>query len=154
MAPISTHSPRCTNTFIRLFTDDAPSQVLPIVCKKKSPLLPRPPSRSRSSHRRKGNIPYGSVVRFWPHSPPSSRCGSQSRSTTSLDLELYTANVSKYPKTHDHSIPCITLLSSSSILLCNYYHLNILSPSLLFYFNVSVTIATCVVLPKDYYHVL
>ena len=123
--------------FIIFSNDDASLQVSPIACKRKSPLLPRPPLRSRSSHHRRGNIPCGSVVRFWPRSPPSSKCGSQSRSTTNPDQELCTANVSKRPKTHDHSIPCIILLSSSSLLLCNYYHLNILSPSLLFYFNVS-----------------
>merc|ERR1711890_12110 len=45
-------------------------------------LLP-PPSRSRLSLLQRGSTPSGSEDPSWLPSPPSSRCGSPSRSTTS-----------------------------------------------------------------------
>merc|ERR1712008_511394 len=55
----------------------------PTACRRRSPPLPPPPSRSRSSLPRRGSTPSGSEAPSWPPSPPSSRCGSPSRSTTS-----------------------------------------------------------------------
>ncbi|KAH8404467.1 hypothetical protein KR222_006106 [Zaprionus bogoriensis] len=77
---------------LQLFTT---SQVLLIVCRRKSPPWLHPPLRSRSLHHLSANTPSGSVVRFWPRCPPSSRCGSPSRSTTSLVPALCTASASK-----------------------------------------------------------
>merc|ERR1712223_1162674 len=70
--------------------------VLPTECRRRSPLLPPPPSRSRSSPPLRGSTPSGSEDPSWPPSPPSSRCGSPSRSTTSAAPPLSTASASKY----------------------------------------------------------
>merc|ERR1712184_79266 len=70
--------------------------VLPTGCRRRSPLLPPPPSRSRSSLPLRGSTPSGSEDPSWPPSPPSSRCGSPSRSTTSAAPPLSTASASKY----------------------------------------------------------
>merc|ERR1712053_47655 len=70
--------------------------VLPTECRRRSPLLPHPPSRSRSSLPLRGSTPSGSEDPSWPPSPPSSRCGSPSRSTTSAAPPLSTASASKY----------------------------------------------------------
>merc|ERR1739849_53522 len=69
--------------------------VLPTECRRKSPLLLPPPSRSRSLLLPRGSTPYGSVAPSWLPSPPSSRCGSPSRSTTSAAHPLSTASASK-----------------------------------------------------------
>merc|ERR1712026_279680 len=69
--------------------------VLPTECRRRSPLLPPPPSRSRSSLPPRGNTPSGLEDPSWPPSPPSSRCGSPSRSTTSAAPPLSTASASK-----------------------------------------------------------
>merc|ERR1719192_778777 len=69
--------------------------VLPTECRRRSPLLPPPPSRSRSSLPQRGSTPSGSEDPSWPPSPPSSRCGSPSRSTTSAAPPLSTASASK-----------------------------------------------------------
>merc|ERR1719367_1227823 len=69
--------------------------VLPTECRRKSPLLLPPPSRSRSSLPPRGSTPYGSVAPSWPPCPPSSRCGSPSRSTTSAAHPLSTGSASK-----------------------------------------------------------
>merc|ERR1712045_760534 len=69
--------------------------VLPTGCRRRSPLLPHPPSRSRSSLPPRGSTLSGSEAPSWPPSPPSSRCGSPSRSTMSLALELSTGSASK-----------------------------------------------------------
>merc|ERR1719507_707541 len=50
--------------------------VLPTECRRRSPLLPHPPSRSRLSLPLRGSTPSGSEDPSWPPSPPSSRCGS------------------------------------------------------------------------------
>merc|ERR1712079_281237 len=70
--------------------------VLPTGCRRRSPLLPHPPSRSRSSLPPRGSTPSGSEGPSWPLSPPSSRCGSPSRSTTSLAPPLCTGSASKH----------------------------------------------------------
>merc|ERR1712107_712106 len=57
--------------------------------------LAPPPSRSRSLLPQRGSTPSGSEAPSWPPSPPSSRCGSPSRSTTSAAPPLSTASASK-----------------------------------------------------------
>merc|ERR1712045_909798 len=57
--------------------------VLPTECRRRSPLLLR------------GSTPSGSEDPSWPPSPPSSRCGSPSRSTTSAAHPSSTTSVSK-----------------------------------------------------------
>jgi len=70
-------------------------QVLLIVCRRKSLPWPHRPSRSRSLRHLRGSTPSGSVAPSWPRCPPSSRCGSPSRSTTSPALESSTASAFK-----------------------------------------------------------
>merc|ERR1712048_660380 len=55
-----------------------------------------PPLRSRSSLPPRGSTLYGSVAPSLPPCPPSSRCGSPSRSTTSAAHPLFTASASKH----------------------------------------------------------
>merc|ERR1712139_594425 len=69
--------------------------VSPTECRRRSPLLPHPPSRSRSLLLPRGSTPYGSVAPSCPPCPPSSRFGSPSRSTTSAAHPLSTASASK-----------------------------------------------------------
>merc|ERR1711973_564376 len=71
------------------------TQVLPTGCRRRSlPWLP-PPSRSRSLLPQRGSTPSGSVAPSWLPSPPSNRCGSPSRSTTSVVHPLSTGSASK-----------------------------------------------------------
>merc|ERR1712098_85458 len=58
--------------------------VLLTECRRKSLPLPHPPSRSKSLLHQRGSTPSGSEDPFLLPSPPSNRCGSPSRSTTSL----------------------------------------------------------------------
>merc|ERR1712099_137356 len=69
--------------------------VLLTVCRRRSPPLLPPPSRSRSSLPPRGSTPSGSEAPSWLPSPPSSRCGSPSRSTTSAAPSSSTASASK-----------------------------------------------------------
>merc|ERR1712106_697095 len=69
--------------------------VLLTACRRRSPPLLPPPSRSRSSLPQRGSTPSGSEAPSWLPSPPSSRCGSRSRSTTSAAHPLSTASASK-----------------------------------------------------------
>merc|ERR1719347_1790095 len=69
--------------------------VLLTVCRRRSPPLPHPPSRSRSLLHQRGSTPSGSEDLSLPPSPPSSRCGSPSRSTMSAAHPLCTASASK-----------------------------------------------------------
>merc|ERR1711963_554918 len=62
---------------------------------KGSPLLPHPPSRSRSLLHQRESTPSGSEDPSLLPSPPSSRCGSPSRNTTSAAQPLSTASASK-----------------------------------------------------------
>merc|ERR1712066_368154 len=57
--------------------------VLLTECRRKSPLLLHPPSRSRSLLHQRGSTLSGSEDPSWLPSPPSSRCGSPSRSMMS-----------------------------------------------------------------------
>merc|ERR1712139_19369 len=70
--------------------------VSPTECRRRSPPSPHPPSRSRSLLLPRGSTPYGSVAPSCPPCPPSSRCGSPSRSTTSAAHPLSTASASKW----------------------------------------------------------
>merc|ERR1711920_609525 len=58
---------------------------------------PSTPSRSRSLLPLRGSTLYGSVAPSWPPCPPSSRCGSPSRSMMSAAHPLSTASASKQP---------------------------------------------------------
>merc|ERR1712228_497912 len=69
--------------------------VLLTVCRRKSPLLLLPPSRSRSSLLQRGNTPFGSEDPSLLLSPPSNRCGSPSRNTMSAAHPSSTASASK-----------------------------------------------------------
>merc|ERR1712037_966552 len=69
---------------------------LPIVCKRRSPLLPHPPLRSRSLLPQRGNTPSGSEVPSCLPFPPSNRCRSPSKSTTSAAHPLSTGNASNF----------------------------------------------------------
>merc|ERR1711953_277602 len=89
--------------------------VLPTECRRRSPPLPPPPSRSRSSLPLRGSTPSGSEDPSWPPSPPSSRCGSPSRSTTSAAPPLSTASASK------HLISCFIFLCQQFFLLTTYF---------------------------------
>merc|ERR1711981_169388 len=70
--------------------------VLLTVCRRKSLPLLLPPSRSRSLLPQRGSTPSGSEDPSLLPSPPSSRCGSPSRSMTSAAPLLSTASASKY----------------------------------------------------------
>merc|ERR1712130_360728 len=70
--------------------------VLLTECRRRSPLLPHPPSRSRSLLPQRESTPSGSEDPSLLPSPPSSGCGSPSRSTTSAAQPLSTASASKY----------------------------------------------------------
>merc|ERR1712123_48810 len=65
------------------------------VCRRKSPLLPHPPSRSRSLLPQRESTLSGSEDPSLLPYPPSSRCGSPSRSTMSAAHPLSTASASK-----------------------------------------------------------
>merc|ERR1711884_887161 len=69
--------------------------VLPTGCRRRSPPWLPPPSRSRSSLPPRGSTLSGSEDPSWPPCPPSSRCGSPSRSTTSAAPPSSTASASK-----------------------------------------------------------
>merc|ERR1711997_1025460 len=69
------------------------TQVLPTGCRRRSLPWPHPPSRSLLHQR--GSSPSGSVDPSCLLSPPSSRCGSPSRSTTSAAHPLSTGSASK-----------------------------------------------------------
>merc|ERR1711997_959369 len=64
-------------------------------CRRRSPPWLPPPSRSGSLLLLRGSTQTGSEDPSWPPSPPSSRCGSPSRSTTSAAHPLSTASASK-----------------------------------------------------------
>merc|ERR1712113_724263 len=69
--------------------------VLLTECRRRSPPSLPPPSRSRLSLPLRGSTLSGSEDPSWPPSPPSSRCGSPSRSMTSLAPALSTGSASK-----------------------------------------------------------
>merc|ERR1712048_1523600 len=63
----------------------------------------------------RGSPPSGSEDPSWPPSPPSSRCGSPSRSTTSLAHPLCTGNVS-------NSLVFLYSISTDKLSQCIFYH--------------------------------
>merc|ERR1719464_1267357 len=67
--------------------------VLLTACRRRSP--PWLPPTSRSSLPQRGSTPSGSEAPSWLPSPPSSRCGSPSRSTTSAAHPSSTASASE-----------------------------------------------------------
>merc|ERR1711874_402251 len=70
--------------------------VLLTVCRRRSPLLPHPPSRSRSLlHQRESTLSGLEDPSLLP-SPPSSRCGPPSRSMMSAAHPLSTASASNF----------------------------------------------------------
>merc|ERR1712242_77041 len=69
--------------------------VLLTVCRRRSPPLLPPPSRSRLLLPLRGNTPSGSEDQSCLPYPPSSRCGSPSRSTMSVAHPLSTGSASK-----------------------------------------------------------
>merc|ERR1719491_1018604 len=86
--------------------------VLLIVCKRRSPLLPHPPLRSRSLLPQRGNTPSGSVDPSCLPSPPSNRCGSPSKNTMNVVHPLFTGNASKQDSKYLIKIHIYFLLSS------------------------------------------
>merc|ERR1719347_1148015 len=90
-------------------------------CRRRSPPLLPPPSRSRSSLPLRGSTPSGSEAPSSPLSPLSSRCGSQSRSTTSAAHPLSTGSASKFLRLKDHKITFLMNYSSYIILLIEIY---------------------------------
>merc|ERR1711983_252402 len=71
--------------------------VLPTECRKKSLLLLHPQSRLRSLLHQRESTQSGLEDLFLLPSPPSSRCGSQSRNMMSAAQPLSTASASKSP---------------------------------------------------------
>merc|ERR1711970_615792 len=77
--------------------------VLLTVCRRRSPLLPHPPSRSRSLLHQRGSTLSGSEDPSLLPSPPSSRCGSPSRNMMSAAHPLFTASASKLNLSNEKS---------------------------------------------------
>merc|ERR1711936_710460 len=103
--------------------------VLPTGCRRRSPPSLPPPSRSRSSLPLRGSTPSGSVAPSFPPSPPSSRCGSPSRSTTSAAHPLSTGSASKKFHLQNHTQNDKFVLSGDRdhkcVLLLMLYYLNV-----------------------------
>merc|ERR1712203_985828 len=98
--------------------------VLLTVCRRRSLLWLHPPSRSRSLLHQRGSTLSGSEDPSWLLSPPSSRCGSPSRSTTSPAHPLCTGNASKsscllYRISIDKLSQCIFYLPSRGFMYLN-----------------------------------
>merc|ERR1712173_466046 len=70
--------------------------VSPTGCRRRSPPWLPPPSRSRSLLLLRGSTPSGLEAPSLLPSPPSSRCGSPSRSTTSAAPPSSTGSASKH----------------------------------------------------------
>merc|ERR1712001_341703 len=86
-------------------------------CRRRSlPSLP-PPLRSRLLLPLRGSTLSGSEAPSFPPSPPSSRCGSPSRSTTSAAHPLSTGSASKYLL---NCVNCHVMLHSE--LICQAKH--------------------------------
>merc|ERR1712042_204140 len=80
--------------------------------------LVAPPSRSRSLLPQRGSTLSGSVAPSWLPSPPSNRCGSPSKSTTSAAHPLSTGSASKLQqRLHCYSTRAKPLLDSTFQLL-------------------------------------
>merc|ERR1712107_614019 len=86
--------------------------VSPTECRRRSPPWLPPPSRSRSSlAERKYSVWIGGSI--LPPCPPSSRCGSPSRSTTSAAPPLSTESASKCFVTHQLYFITLQLIRSN-----------------------------------------
>merc|ERR1719317_1153677 len=103
MKPPTTPSSSAMLTSVRtcmptLSCPEAPpcTLVLLTVCRRKSLLLLLPPSRSRLLLHQRGSTLSGLEDPSLLPSPPSSRCGSPSRSMMSPAHPLFTASASKY----------------------------------------------------------
>merc|ERR1712065_86740 len=79
------------------------SPVSPTGCRRSSPPSPPRPSRSRSSRPPSASTLSGLAAPSSRRSPPSSRCGSPSRSTTSLVPLLFIESVFK-PKNQKNNL--------------------------------------------------
>merc|ERR1719285_775884 len=79
--------------------------VLPTGGRRRSPLWLPPPSRSRSSLPPRGRPPSGSEAPSLLLSPPSSRCGSPSRSTMSAAPPSSTGSASKCYACSSYMLP-------------------------------------------------
>merc|ERR1711973_110294 len=88
------------------------TQVLLTGCKRRSLPLPHPPSRSRLLLHQRGSTPSGSEDPSWPPSPPSNRCGSPSKSTTSAAHPLSTGSASKLLR----QLYCLFLARANTLL--------------------------------------
>merc|ERR1711976_1074655 len=84
----------CTPTLSCLVAPPC-TQVLLTECRRRSLLLLHPPSRSRLLLHQRESTPSGPEDPSLLPSPPSSRCGSPSRNTTSAAQPLSTASASK-----------------------------------------------------------
>merc|ERR1712117_374397 len=84
----------CTPTLSCLVAPPC-TQVLLTECRRRSPLLPHPPLRSRLLLHLRESTPSGSEDPSWLPCPLSRLCGSPSRSMTSVAQQLSTENVSK-----------------------------------------------------------
>merc|ERR1711973_986621 len=80
--------------------------VLLTVCRRRSPPLLPPPSRLRLLLHLRGSTPSGSEDPSCLPCPPSSRCGSPSRSTTSAAHPLSTGSASKCFVTANVPLSC------------------------------------------------
>merc|ERR1712106_225297 len=112
------------------------------LCRRKSPLLLPPPSRSRSLLPQRGNTPSGSEDPSLLPSPPSSRCGSPSRNTMSAAHPSSTASASKqfsflqeYDRPHQdcvENIQNIMLITMHMVMLfcCQWVGLSLVSANL------------------------
>merc|ERR1711921_31246 len=72
-------------------------------CRRRSLLLLHPPSKSRSLLPQRGSTLSGSEDPSLHPSPPSSRCGSPSRSMMSVAHPLFTASASKLNLSNEKS---------------------------------------------------
>merc|ERR1719215_2502151 len=140
MRPPSTPSCSATLTSVRTCTPTPSCPVAPpctpvllTVCKRKSPPWLPPQSRSRSSLPPRGSTPYGSVAPSCLPSPPSSRCGSPSRSTTSADPPLSTASASKLLFVTYHN--CSTIVNHSQEKFVQHFYLYYIQ---LYYTNIHI----------------
>merc|ERR1712114_54403 len=94
--------------------------VLLTECRRRSPLLPHPPSRLRSLLHQRESTLSGSEDPSLLLSPPSSRCGSPSRNTTSAAQPLSTASASKHSRTTSHILYFMSIFLSYLNLLLNF----------------------------------
>ena len=126
---LTTRSWSVTSTSVRICTPTLSSRAVPpctpaspTACKRRSPPSPHPPWRSRSSPHQSESTLSGSVAPFLPPSPPSNRCGSQSKSTTSRAHPLSTENASRSHSLSQFSVSVMTShwAAQNAVWLINY----------------------------------